>query len=357
MKRPLKVGKVYLGAACIVALAGVLLTFATAKMEKNPYAPMQYAAAVRMEEAEKYIKSEILSKGIPIEPEDINKTGLLGPEFTELTTTPGSVGAKRTSLDPNFAAAAIKYFHEAGLAKGDVVAVGTSGSFPGLLIAILTAGTEMGLDMKVIASLGSSMHGATRPEYNVFDVLHALQNGGFASFEVLEVTPGGNDDSGGSVLEGVIYNGTKELSRKLCVESGWEVPEYVEMAENILRRLALYGNDVKLFVNVGGAGANCGTSSYTLNFPQGLVLDPPTIPLAPCRGLNYEFAARGVPVLNLLNVKLLAGRNGIPYDGIPLSSPGQGPSYERIRYSVPLMLCILALVASLLAVGYIKREK
>lgn len=357
MKRPLKIKNSFLIAACLVALGGVVLVFLTSKTGENAYASVQYRAAVRMEKAEEYMKKEILSKGIAIEPEDINRTGLLGPEFTELTSTPGSVDAKRTSLDPNFAAAMVKYFHEAGLKKGDKIAVGSSGSFPGFLIAVLTAGTEMGLDIKVIASLGSSMHGATRPDYNIFDIMHALQNGGFANFEVLEATPGGSNDSGGGVLEGVIYTGTKELSQKLCLESGWKVPEHKDLAENIKERLSLYGNDVKLFVNVGGAGPNCGTSSYTLNFPQGLVVVPPTIPTTPYRGLNYEFAARGVPVLNLLNVKLLARQNGIPYDSVPLSSPGKSRAYYRIYYSVPIMLIVISLVAILLIVGYIRNRE
>ena len=55
-----------------------------------------------------------------------------------------------------FAALLVRYFEEAGLEKGDTVAVGTSGSFPGLFIATLCAATEMELDTKVIASFGSS---------------------------------------------------------------------------------------------------------------------------------------------------------------------------------------------------------
>lgn len=46
-----------------------------------------------------------------------------------------------------------------------------------------------------------------------------------------------------------------------------------------------------------------GTSPYTLTFPNGLVLDPPTIPANEDRGLTFEYAARHIPVVHLLNVR------------------------------------------------------
>ena len=43
----------------------------------------------------------------------------------------------------------------------------------------------MGLKTKVIASLGASMHGATRVEYNIFDIILDLREGGFADFDLV----------------------------------------------------------------------------------------------------------------------------------------------------------------------------
>jgi poly-gamma-glutamate system protein len=42
------------------------------------------------------------------------------------------------------------------------------------------------------------------------------------------------------------------------------------------------------------------------------------MPAGPTRGLLFEFAARGVPVIHLLHVRGLAKDNGLPYDPVPL---------------------------------------
>lgn len=353
MKKPEKIPLKYLVIALVVCLAGLTISLVTSKVEENRYAQLQLNAAIRMKDAEAYLKKTILELGIEIEPEDLNQTGLLGPEFTELTSTPGNVDAKRTSLNPNFAAAMIRYFKEAGLEEGDTIAIGTSGSFPGFLIASTTAATEMNLKVKIIASCGASMHGATRPDFCVFDFLKYLKEGGFADFDLLAVSPGGSNDQGGSVLEDIIYFGTKELALQLCENTGVTVLNYDDMAENIQRRLELYGDDIGLFVNIGGASPNCGTSSYTLNFPQGLVLDPPTIPTTPYRGLNYEFAARGVPVLNLLNVRLLAQENGIAYDSVPMEEPGQGGAYTTVEYNPWVIIATICISIIIIVLGVI----
>ena len=108
--------------------------------------------------------------------------------------------------------------------------------------------------------------------------------------------------------------------------------DYNDIEKSIARRLELFGEDVDCFVNVGGASANSGTSAYTLDFPNGLVLDPPKIPTTANRGLMYEYAARGVPVINMLNVRQLAADNGLPYDPVPLTHPGEGGVYCYIAY-------------------------
>ena len=99
---------------------------------------------------------------------------------------------------------------------------------------------------------------------------------------------------------------------------------------SIQRRLAIYGDDVDCFVNVGGASANMGTSPYTLTFPNGLVLDPPAIPANEDRGLTFEYAARHIPVVHLLNVRGLAEENGLPFDPVPLTRPGETDVYYTL---------------------------
>lgn len=340
----------YLLLALVIGAAGFSGMWLGRQKQLTPYSDVQLAAAKRMQRAEAELLKVIEAEGILIEEIDLNATGLIGPEWTPLTTTPGLEDAKRTALDPNFAGLMVKYFTEGGLEKGDRVAVGTSGSFPGLVIATLCAGTEMGLDVDVIASFGSSMYGATRVEFNVCRIMGILKDAGIVDYDLLAVSPGGGNDYGESVL----WPDSRDIIAGLAAEAGVEYLDFNDIEKTIARRLEIFGEDVDLFVNVGGASANSGTSAYTLDFPNGLVTEPPRIPTTPNRGLMYEYAARGIPVVNMLNVRQMATDNGIAYDPVPLTQPGEGDVYYNVVY--PLWIAVLAavLMIAVLAVGYKK---
>lgn len=360
----MRIGKPFLIAALVVLVIGACLVYFLAQKSDSDYKDLQYAAARRMEEAESFLKERIVSLGIPFEDTDLNSTGLIGPEFTELTSTPGDEKAKRSALNPLFSAAMVRYFHEAGLEKGSVVAVGASGSFPGFVIAVLTAATEMELDTRLIVSCGASMHGATRVEYNVFDIVGDLLDAGLVDCNVLAVSPGSANDKGGGVFEDFLYFGSADLSVNLCKAASArfdaEFIYYDDLAQNIAHRKELYGDDVDLFVNIGGAAVNNGTSSYSLAFPQGLVMpdQAPEAPSSPTRGLNYEFSSIGVPVINLLNVKLLCQENGITFDPVPLPSVASfdsfdWPGLQTVSYNKFIAFGTLAVAFGVLAAGVI----
>lgn len=341
-----KIHQGYLIAALVIGFLGVLLTWMLRRSTPVEYSDLQLAAAKRMQQAEAVLLEVVQEEQIPMEEIDLNRTGLIGPEWTPLTTTPGIEDAKRTSLDPNMAAVLVRYFKEAGLKSGDRVAVGTSGSFPGLLIATLCAARELELDAKVILSFCSSMYGATRPELNVYRMLHILEENDLISFELLAVSPGGTNDYGK-----VRFGRIQELIFDLAAETGVELIDYNDIEKSIARRLELFGEEIDCFVNVGGASANSGTSAYTLDFPMGLVLDPPKIPTTKNRGLMYEYAARGVPVVNMLNMRQMAAENGLAYDPVPMSEPGEGGVYYDMEYPTWLSVIAAVLMLAVLAVG------
>ena len=351
----------YLLVSMVVAIGFLVAVLAGADYEENRYADLQLSAAKTMAAAEEYIKQKMLEKGIEPEPEDLNKMLLIGPEFTELTSTPGAEDAKRTSLNPNFAAAMVRYYNDAGLKKGDVVAIGTSGSFPGLAIASIVAASQMGLKTKVIASLGASMHGATRVEYNIFDIILDLREVGFADFDLVAVSRGSANDQGGGVLEGMFYEGSAELSRQICADvasrTGAEFIQIDNISDNIRRRLELFGNDVSLFVNVGGAAVNEGTSSISLTLPAGLAMTFQNIPKGSDRGLVFEYLERGIPIVNLLNVKQLAADNGIVFDPVPMSKPGEGGVYSKSQYSIVLIIAGILCTLLTLAFGMVMTNR
>ena len=79
-------------------------------------------------------------------------------------------------------------YQEAGLQPGDTVCIGMSGSFPGLGIASIAAANEMGLNVRVIASYGASMYGATRTALPIVRILDVARQAGLIEYDMLAVS-------------------------------------------------------------------------------------------------------------------------------------------------------------------------
>jgi len=338
----------WLLAAMVIALGGFATAHLGGAVEKNPWYDRQLAAARRMQASEQVLYDFITQSGIPIEQEDINRTGLIGPEMTVLTTSMGLLEAKRTSLNPDLAALMVTLYRQAGLEAGDQVALGISGSFPGLAIAALSAATEMGLEARCIVSYGASTFGATRPELTVPRMLHILRAEGLVEYQLLAVSPGGDDDAGG----GGLYENTRQVILALAQQENVPIILEEDLGRSIQHRLALYGDGVRCFINVGGASANMGDGMHSLDFPPGLVLNPPPIPDSPTRGLIYEYAVRGVPVIHLLNLRKLSLDHGLPFDPVPLPEPGGAAVYYRKARQPALLIGAMLLAIAVLYLGY-----
>lgn len=310
---------------CLMSMAGGNSSSArsrdrSAHPEPGAGGTAEARAAALMVRSMEIVKALRLSLDLPIDPVlDPNGTGIIGAEFTPLTTSLGEVEAKRTSANPAFAALMVAYFREAGLQSGDVVAIGASGSFPALLLATLAAARVMDLEPIVIYSIGASMFGANLPGFTMVDMLSRVRDEGSLPYALAAVSPGGNGDRGTGVLfdeEGAALVG--EAAR-----SGLPVIRAASLAESIAERLRIYeaasrGRPIRCFVNIGGASASFGDTPASLRLANGLVRDVGTVPTNPVRGLLFEFAARGIPVIHLLNVRGLARDNGLPFDPVPM---------------------------------------
>jgi hypothetical protein len=95
------------------------------------------SAEDRVRAAERFVRDAKLKDGVVSEVADRSiGSGLIGSELTPLTTTLGNLEAKRLATEPAWAGALVLRLHEAGLRRGDIVAAGFSGSFPGLNLAV-----------------------------------------------------------------------------------------------------------------------------------------------------------------------------------------------------------------------------
>ncbi len=291
----------------------------------------QVEAARLMARALDSIRTLRRAKGFPIDRAvDPNETGLIGEEFSPLTTSLGDVESKRTSTNPAFAALLVRLFHDAGAGRGSVVAVGASGSFPALALATLCAARVLDVEPVVIYSIGASMYGANLPGFTFVDMLAGLRADGLLPYRLAAVSPGGEDDSG----RGVLFDETGTALLDEVRRSRLPAIEAASLAESIRQRLQIYdaragGRPIRCYVNIGGASASFGDTPDSLELANGLVLRVPDFPRSPTRGVVFEFAARGIPVVHLLHVRGLARDFGLPFDPVPLPPAGEGGVYVR----------------------------
>ena len=100
------------------------------------------------------VKRYKLEAGLAITPYDTHQTGMIGDEYTPITTSLGSEEAKRTTANADMAALLVQMLTEAGVETGDTIGAGFSGSFPTMNLALLAACEAMQVKVIYIASLG-----------------------------------------------------------------------------------------------------------------------------------------------------------------------------------------------------------
>jgi len=247
-----------------------------------------------------------------------------------ITTTLGNLAAKRTSANPNFAGLVVSLLRRAGVDSGDAIAVGASGSFPGLILAVLSAAKAMDLEPLIFASLGASQWGANHPDFHLLHMQVCLQQSGILSFQPIAVSIGGDRDIGRDMPEE-----GRTLLRKDMQESGFPILSEGDLKANVASRMRLYfqkepGDKIKAFVNVGGSWSNLGIDSDILHLKPGLGKIG-RLPPEERRGVLFAMAALDIPVIHMLYIKGLVQSHGLVWDPVPLPRPGEGDIYRKIE--------------------------
>lgn len=262
-------------------------------------------------------------------------TGLIGPEFSPITNSRGDLDAKLTSLNPNWAAVFVDQLRQAGLKPGDPVAVGVSGSFPGLNIALYAALEALELAPTVVTSVGASMWGANDPAFTWLDMERYLVDERILHVRSDAATLGGGDDMG----RGLSPEGRRLLHD--AIERN-DVPllDSDHIDDAIVRRMTFYeaaarGRAYRCFVNIGGGVANLGSSRSRILVPPGLNM---TLEAEnwPRKGVIALMADRGVPVIHYLEIAQLAREHGLPVVPDYLPEAGEGEIFVRDSYRLDL---------------------
>ena len=339
-------------AAAVLSLVYLLLARSVPSVAPAVPAEMIEASGL-MARSSAALKDCRASRGLPIDSAvDPNTTGLIGEERSTITTSAGRLEAKRTTANPAFAGLVVSLLHEAGVRRGDVIAVGASSSFPALIVATLSAAEVMGVEPLVISSLGASEWGGNIPGFSWLDMEDCLRASGLIDVRPIARTIGGDEDVGRDMSP----EGRSLLAARIRA-GGAPFLEEPDLERNVARRMALYresagARPIEAFVNIGGSWANMGTDAEVLKIEPGLarrILVPPPVR----RGVIQAMAAAKVPVIHLLNVRGLCERYGLSWDPRPLPAPGEGPFDRWARsgsgpgawLTVAYVLAMLALLA------------
>ncbi|HPD72819.1 MAG TPA: poly-gamma-glutamate system protein [Candidatus Krumholzibacteria bacterium] len=329
-----------IGLAVLALLLQAMLDLTRAPVRQRDY-ELKLAAAERAAEAFQVLRArrQLVNAQVDLL-NDPAGTGLIGPEYSQITNATGSLEAKLTSLNPNWAAILVEYFRQAGLAPGDPVALALSGSFPGLNISVYAAMETMRLRPVVITSVGASMWGANDPAFTWLDMESVLfEEGVFTTRSQLASFGGGNDMGRGLSPQG------RRLIREAAARNDVPLLECENIEQAIARRMAFYeeqsrGRPYRCYVNVGGGVASLGDTHNRVMLGSGLIADLGQHNW-PRKGTLILFAEKGVPVVHMLRLSAIAREEGLPVAPDYLPLPGEGEIFVRQMYRFPLTLAVL----------------
>ena len=169
--RPTQIPRVILLVCVILAIASVSSVELITVKTKRPYYSKKIQAALAMKNGMEAIKDYRLKHSSPIDSEfDPADSGMIGLPESPITSKAGQLAAKQQTVNPNWAAVMVEMYKDAGLKKGDTVAMGFSGSFPALNLAAIVGAEALNLNVVAITSVAASTWGANIPNFTWLDM-------------------------------------------------------------------------------------------------------------------------------------------------------------------------------------------
>ena len=348
--RPKVVSRTALMLICAISLIGLLMVESFRVVTEQPYQQEKQVAARLAQEAFETIYFERTDTGVEIDlSTDPTDSGLIGVPVSSVTSLSGVLESKQSTINPNFAAVAVQLLKDAGVEKGDVIAVGVSGSFPALNVALYAAIEALELEPIVISSAASSTWGANIPDLLWIDMERALERDNVFSTRSVACSIGGTADRGLDFPE----DGMKAIQQAIK-RNKLRLIKNKKFEENVEDRMELYDQlaedkPIKAYVNIGGGMVSVGRTVGKRILKSGLNNKRPNKPKA--RGLDgviFRFIDRGVPAIHLVKVDELIEKYGLAE--LPQSMPRVGDAgvFERLDYNRLLAAGVLALELILL---------
>lgn len=342
MKKPFTIRDWYLGLILFILIVGLIISTKTVKIKIDPLYDTKIEAYENMEQLMNEVSGFKTEMGISISLEDKHNTGMIGQSNSPITTSLGSIEAKRTSSNPDMAALLVELLHKAGISEGDRIGANFSGSFPSLNLAVLSACNAMNVECVFLSSVGSSNYGANDPDLTFPDMSVKLAEKGLIDNPGVAFSIGGSGDVGSNIEIGIINKIRKRMDNyglPILFESDYK--KNLRLREKLLESKG----EIDCFVSVGGNTTSLGKGENSIYYGQGLLVNK-LIPLTDDSGLIEIYRNKGIPVIHLLNLKKLTADYGLGYDPDVLPPKGSSSIFLKESYNsfVSILFILLALV-------------
>jgi len=351
-----------------LAVVGLVAVEVFPSEEQQPHYAEKMLAARKAQDALDVIRDASERRGLYLRAKtDPAASRLIGEVLSPITSGSGSLVSKQTSVNPNFAAVVVQWLKELRVKSGDVVAVGVSGSFPAMNVAVYSALHELGIEPIIISSTAASQWGANDPNFTWLDMEAVLRKTEVFPYKSVAASLGGGrvDENkltkrGRRMLERAIER--NEMTLLADIEPERPTAEIVDEEEGhglanlalvdegrVRERMRVYyemagDRTIKAYVNVGGGTVSVGTKVGKRKFLPGVNARPPKgIEEMPPSVLG-AFLETGVPGIHLTRIIDLAEEYGL--DIAPRITPevGTGDVFQKRQPNRWLAGIVLALI-------------
>ena len=356
--------------ALIAALAvvGLVAVEVFPSEEQQPHYAEKMHAARLAQDALEVIRDASERRGLYLRAKtDPAGTRLVGDVLSPITSGSGSLVSKQTSVNPNFAAVLVQWLKELNVKSGDVVAVGVSGSFPAMNVAVYAALNELGIEPIIISSTAASQWGANNPNFTWLDMEAVLRKNDVIPFKSVAASLGGvGDDAigltkrGRYMLERAIERNkipalaeidAKKTTRQVDEEGDEEARPNLALfdQDRVRERMRVYyeiagDRPIKAYVNVGGGTVSVGTKVGKRKFVPGVNARPPKgIEDMPPSVLG-AFLEVGVPGIHVTRIIDLAEEYGLEIAPRVVPEVGTGDVFQKRQPNRWLAGIVLALI-------------
>ena len=351
-----------------LAIVGLVAVEVFPSEEQQPHYAEKMLAARKAQDALDVIHEASERRGLPLRLKtDPAGSRMVGEVLSPITSGSGSLVSKQTSVNPNFAAVVVQWLKDLRIKSGDVVAVGLSGSFPAMNVAVYSALHELGVEPIIISSTAASQWGANDPNFTWLDMEAVLRKNDVFPYKSAAASLGGvGDDAigltkrGRHMLERAIERNKIPALAEIEPESpptdvveGEEGQPTLSLAlvdeDRVRERVRMYyevagDRQIKAYVNVGGGTVSVGTKVGKRKFVPGVNARPPKgIKDMPPSVLG-AFLETGVPGIHVTRIIDLAEEYGLEIAPRTMPEVGTGDIFQKRQANRWLAGIVLTLI-------------